>query len=113
VTSINRLSLPAHGAAELLLGLVLLALPFALGLGAAGLVIGVAAGVAVAGLGLTGGESLSLRAHLALDQILVAGLLAATVALALAGERSAALLLGVAALAECALVAGTRWSRHR
>jgi hypothetical protein len=109
----HRLSLPAHGAVELLFGLALLALPFALGLSAAALVIGVAAGVAVAGLGLAGGESLSLRAHLALDQILVAGLLGATVALAVAGERSAALLLGLAALAECTLVAGTRWSRRR
>jgi predicted TIM-barrel enzyme len=112
VTSTHRLSLPAHGAAELLVGLALLALPFALGLNAAALVIGAGAGVVVAGVGLAGGESLSVRAHLALDQAVVAVLAGAALALALAGERPAALLLGVGALAECALVAGTRWSRR-
>jgi hypothetical protein len=102
-----------HGAVELLVGLALLGLPFALGLDAAGLVAGVATGAVVAGLGLAAEDALPLRTHLALDQLVVVALIGGAVALALAGEPPAALLLGLAARVECALVAGTRWSRRR
>jgi hypothetical protein len=112
VTSTRKLSLPAHGAMELLVGLGLMALPFALGLGSAALVVGFIAGAAVAGLGLAGGDSLPLRTHMALDQGAVTALIAAALALALHGQRSGALLLGLAAIAECALVAATRWTRR-
>jgi hypothetical protein len=108
----NRLSLPAHGAVELLLGLALLGLPFALGLGAAGLVAGVVAGALVAGLGLAGADVLPLQTHRALDRAVVAALLGATLALAIRADATAALLLGAAATAELALLAGTRWTRR-
>jgi hypothetical protein len=113
MSTVRRLSLPAHGALELLIGLALLALPFALGLGAAGLVLAVAAGVLVAGLGLSGGDALPLGAHQALDRAAAAVLTGLAVAMALAGEPAGAILLGAAALAELLLVSGTRWTRAR
>jgi hypothetical protein len=107
-----RLSVPAHGALELVVGLALLGLAFALGLGAAGLVAAVAAGIAVAGLGLSGGDALPLRTHQALDQALIAALGGGALALAIGGQGTATLLLGGAALAELALLATTRWTRR-
>jgi hypothetical protein len=107
-----RFSLQSHGALELLVGLALIALPFALGLGAPALVIAAVAGVLVAGLGLSGPESLPLRTHLALDQALAAALAGAALAMAAAGEAAGALLLAAAAAVELVLLLGTRWSRR-
>jgi hypothetical protein len=107
----QRLSPPAHGAVELIVGLALLAMPFALGLGSAGLVVGVAAGVAVTGIALT--STVSLRTHRALDQVAVAALLGATLALAMHADLAGALLLGAAAFAELVLLGATRWTRRR
>jgi hypothetical protein len=113
MSTTRRLSLPAHGALELLVGLLLLGAPFAAGLGAAGLVFGVVAGTLVAGLGLAGADALPLRAHQALDQTVAIVLLGIAVALAFAGEIAGGAVVGAAALAELALVAGTRWTRGR
>jgi hypothetical protein len=109
----HRLSLPAHGALELLVGLALLGLPFALGLGPAALVIAVAAGALVAGLGLSGTDWLPIGSHQALDQALVAALAGCTVALAVRGDVAGAILLGCGAVVELTLVSATRWSRRR
>jgi hypothetical protein len=109
----HRLSVPTHGALELVLGLALLGLPFALDLGPVGLVLGVAAGVLVAGVGLAGADALPLQTHQLLDQALVAALLGATLALAVRQEVAGAVLLGAAAAAELALLATTRWTRRR
>jgi hypothetical protein len=106
----HRLSLPAHGALELLVGLALLALAFATG--PAGLVAGTIAGVLVAGLALSGAEGLPLRTHRALDQALVAALLGGALALAIRGEHDATILLGGGALAELILLSTTRWTRR-
>ena len=106
----HRLSFPAHGALELLVGLALVGLAFATG--PAGLVAGVTAGALVAGIALSGPQAISLRAHQTLDQLLVAALLGGALAMALGGERAATLLLGGAALAELVLLAGTRWTRR-
>jgi hypothetical protein len=113
MSTIPRLSVPTHGALELLVGLALLALPFALGLGGAALVLAVSAGVVLAGLGLSGSDALSLGAHQALDQAAAAMLTGLAVAMAIAGEPAGAVLLGAAALAELLLVSGTRWTRGR
>jgi hypothetical protein len=113
MSSTRRLSLPAHGAAELLVGLALLAVPFALGLGPAALVVAVAAGAVVAGLGLSGADALTLRTHLLLDQVIVAALLGAALAMTIGGEATAATVLGAAALAELVLLSNTSWTRRR
>jgi hypothetical protein len=107
---VRRLSLPEHGAVELLVGLALIAAPFALGFGPAGLLASMAAGAVLAGLGLA--EELSISTHMAADAFLAAALLAAAVALAASGERTAGGLLAVAAAGELALSAGTRWTRR-
>jgi hypothetical protein len=113
MSTTRRLSLPTHGALELLIGLALLAGPFAAGLGTGGLVLGVVAGTLVAGVGLAGADSLPLRAHQALDQTLAVVLLGIAIALALAGEPAGAAVIGAAAVAELLLVSGTRWTRPR
>jgi hypothetical protein len=105
----HRLSIPAHGALELLVGLSLLGLAFATG--PAGLVAGAVAGTLVAGLALSGAESLPLRTHQALDQAIVAALAGGALAMALHGEQAATLLLGGGALAELLLLSLTRWTR--
>ena len=106
-----RLSLPAHGAAELLVGLALLGLAFATG--PAGLVAGVVAGIVIAGIALAGAEALPLRTHRALDQAIVAALLGGAIAMAISGALGATLLLGGGALAELILLNATRWTRRR
>jgi hypothetical protein len=106
----TRLSLPAHGAAELLVGLALLGLAFATG--PAGLVAGAIAGIVIAGLALAGAEALPLRTHRALDQAIVAALLGGALAMAISGELAATMLLGGGALAELVLLSATRWTRR-
>ena len=94
---LRRLSLPEHGAVELLVGLGLIAAPLLLGFGPAGLLASMAAGALLVGLGLT--EDLSISAHMTSDLLVVLGLLAAGVVLAGAGERIAGGLLAMAARA--------------
>jgi hypothetical protein len=106
----RRLSLPEHGAVELLAGVLLIAAPLLLGFGAAGLVACMAAGAVVAGLALADGMSIS--AHMAADTAVAGALLGVAIALAAAGEDPAAALLAGAAAAELALGAGTRWTRR-
>jgi hypothetical protein len=113
MSTTRRLSLPTHGALELLIGLALLAGPFAAGLGAGGLVLGVVAGTLVAGIGLMGADAIPLRTHQALDQTLAVVLLGIAVALAFAREPAGAAVVGAAAVAELLLVSGTRWTRGR
>jgi hypothetical protein len=106
----TRLSLPAHGALELLTGVALIASPLVFELGPAGLVAATVAGVLIAGLGLN--DRLPVAAHHAADSVLAGALLAAAVALAAAGEDLAAGVLAAAAAAELALGAATRWTRR-
>ena len=106
----HRLSLSAHGALELVLGLSLLGLAFATG--PAGLVAGAVAGTLVAGLALSGAETLPLRAHQTLDQALVAALAGGALAMAVSGDEAATLLLGGGALAELLLLSLTRRTRR-
>lgn len=107
---LRRLSLPEHGAVELVFGLTLIAAPLLLGFGPAGLVTSMAAGAVLAGLGLADG--LPISAHMAYDVLLAVGLVAAGVGLAGSGERVAGGLLAAAAAGELALSLGTRWTRR-
>jgi predicted cation transporter len=106
----RRLSLSAHGALELLAGVLLIAAGFVLGLGPAGLVTTVTAGVLLAGLGLA--DDLPISTHMTADLALAAALLGGGAALARTGEPLAAILLAAAAAAELALSLGTRWTRR-
>jgi hypothetical protein len=106
------ISLPTHSALELALGLALLIAPPMLGLGAAGLVAGVAAGTLVTGLALAGAEGLGVRAHAGADQALTFTLLLGAVALGLGGQPATGALLAGAAAALAALTATTRFTRR-
>ena len=106
---LRRLSPIEHGAVELLVGLALIASPFALGYGAGGLLASMAAGAVLVGLGLADPP---IATHMAADYLVAAALLALAVALAAGGERVAGGMLAMAAASELALSAGTRWTRR-
>jgi hypothetical protein len=114
MTSLRLISLPAHGALELVAGLLTMAAPFLLGFGPAGTVIAVALGALIVGLSLAAASteqgSLPISAHFAFDRGLVIGLLGAGVVLALAGDAAAALFLAVAGAALLLLSLSTRYS---
>ncbi len=113
---LRLIPLPVHGALELTLGMAVAAAPFALGLGAAGIVAGVFLGTTLMGLALgagvgDGAGAVSLAAHAAYDRALAVGLLGAGALTALAAEPRAAALFAAAGLAQLALIAVTRYSR--
>jgi hypothetical protein len=109
-TMLRRLSLPEHGAVELLVAVALIAAPFALGFGPAGLLVSMAAGAVLAGLALA--EDLPIGTHMAADTLVAAALVAAGVGLAAGGETEAGGVLAAAAAVELALGMCTRWTRR-
>jgi hypothetical protein len=115
MTAFRLISLSAHAAVELLIGVALLAAPFVLGFGAAGtlialvigaLTVGVALGAAVADMG----PSFDIAAHYAFDVGIAIGLVGAALALAITGDASAAGVFAGAAIAQLALTLTTRYS---
>jgi hypothetical protein len=106
----RRLSLPEHGAVELLVGLALIAAPFVFGFGPSGLLVSMVAGAIVAGLGLSDGMAIST--HMAADAAVAFGLLAVAVMLASGGERTTGGILAAVAAGELALTVCTRWTRR-
>jgi hypothetical protein len=117
MTAFRLMSLPAHGAFELAIGVALMAAPFLLGFGAAGTLVAVVVGALVVGLALNAAVAdtgtVDIAAHYAYDLGLVTGLLGAGVVLAVSGDAPAALVLLAAAAAQLTLNATTRYSaRH-
>ena len=111
MSALRLLPLPIHSALEMTIGLVLIAAPFALGLGTAALVAGVVVGALVAGLALQAADpaTTSISAHHAADTGIVLGLLGAAIVF-LAVDTSAGLIFGAAALAQLALNVTTRYT---
>jgi hypothetical protein len=107
----RNLSLPMHSALELVGGLLLLAGPFVLGAGPAGLVASISLGAVVIGLALAGPDSLPLTAHQSFDLTLVAVLAGGGLGLGLSGDPAGGLVLGVVGALELLLVSRTRWAR--
>lgn len=119
MTTLRLISLPVHGALEMLVGFFLMAAPLALGLSTAAAVSGVVVGAIIVGLALssTGAEAegrhtITVATLHAFDYGLVTGLLGAAVILGLAGDRFAAGLFAATALAQFALNVTTRYSRR-
>ena len=114
MTAFRLISLPAHGAVELLLGLALMASPFVLGFGAAGTLLAVLVGALAAGLALSAAVAdtgtVDIAAHYAYDLGLALGLVGAGVALAIAGEAAAAGTFLAVAVAMLGLNVTTRYS---
>jgi hypothetical protein len=111
MTALRLVPLPLHSALEMLVGLVLIGAPFALGLGSAALVSGVVVGALIAGLALQTVEPgrTSIVAHHAADHGIAIGLAGAAIVFA-AVDGTAALLFGAAALAQLALNLTTRYT---
>jgi hypothetical protein len=119
MTALRLISLPLHGAFEMLLGFLLMAAPVAFAMSPAAGVVGITVGALVVGLALSstaseadGRRGMTIAAHHALDYGLVTGLLGAAAVLGFAGDRAAAVLLSAAALAQLSLNLTTRYS-HR
>ncbi|HZV75734.1 MAG TPA: hypothetical protein VFF79_18645 [Conexibacter sp.] len=111
MTALRPISLPVHGAFELLIGVLALVAPFALGFGLAGAVVSVLIGVCVVGLALDAAhQPARVSAHQAFDYGLALAAVLVAVPLALVGDAAAALFLGALGLAQLGLDAATRYS---
>jgi hypothetical protein len=114
MTAFRLISLPVHGALELLFGLAVMVAPFALGFGAAGVVCGVGLGALIAGMAFSTAPGdrggVPVTAHFAADRGLVIALLAAAIVLASIPDRAAALFFALVALAQLALSLTTRYT---
>jgi hypothetical protein len=112
MTALRLISLPTHAVLELALGVALMAAPFALGFGPAGLVVSVALGAIVVGLALSADPDAgtSVAAHFAYDRAVAFGLVFGALALALANDSVAAVFLAGAAIVQTALNLITRYT---
>jgi hypothetical protein len=112
MTALRLLPLPIHSALEMLVGLVLIGAPFALGLSTAALVAGVVIGAIVAGIALQAVDpdrTTHVAAHHAADHGIAVGLAGAAIVLSTM-DGSAAVLFGAAALVQLALNVTTRYT---
>jgi len=114
MTAFRLISLPAHGALELLAGLVTMVAPFLFGFTPAGTVAAVVIGALIVGLALAAASneqgSLPISAHFAFDRGLVIGLVGGSVLIGLAGDAGAALFFALTGAALLALSLTTRYS---
>ena len=114
MTAFRLISLPFHGALELVVGLATMAAPFALGFGGAATVVAVVVGALVVGLALSASVAesgtIDIAAHYAYDLGLAVGLMGAGVVFAIAGDTAAAVWFVSASAAQLALNLTTRYS---
>jgi len=112
MTALRPISLPLHGALELLTGMLALMAPFALGFSTAGAVVSIMIGVLAVGLALDASVTQPRRisSHLAFDYALAFAAIAVALPLAIAGDGAAALALGAFGLIQLALNSSTRYS---
>lgn len=105
------ISLPLHGAFELLLGMFALVAPFALGFTLSGAVVSLLIGVCIVGLALDAAQlPVRVSAHQAFDYGIAFAAVLVAVPLALVGDAAAALFLGALGLTQLGLDAATRYS---
>ncbi len=117
MTAGRQLSLSAHAAVELLLGLATGALPFLFGLGAAATVGFLVAAALIVTVAIDGGitderglAAIPPLSHRGMDVTLVVALAIGAVAVALAASTAAGLALLAVAFAELLLTVGTRYA---
>lgn len=110
MTASRPISLPLHGAFELLVGLLALVAPFALGFTPAGAAVSILIGVCAVGLALDATQTERVSAHHAFDYGLAFGAVLVALPLALAGDGAAALSVGAIGLLQLALNSATRYS---
>ena len=112
MTAVRLLPLPMHSALEMLVGLALLGVPFALGLGTPALVMGVVVGAIVVGNALQTVDTdrrYSVSAHHAADNGIALGLAGAALVLA-ASDEAGAVLFAAAAAVQLLLNLTTRYT---
>ena len=119
MTALRLISLPLHGAFEMLVGFLVMGAPVALHMSAAAGVVGIAVGTMMVGLALSstgsaadGRGSMTISAHHSFDYGLAIGLLGSAAVLGFAGDRVAAVFFGATALAQLSLNLVTKYS-HR
>jgi hypothetical protein len=110
MTALRPLPLSLHGAFELLFGVLALVAPFAFGFTASGTVLCALVGALAIGLALDAVDPRDVTAHHGFDIALAVGSVLVALALAVAADSAAALVLGGLGLAQLALSAGTRYS---
>lgn len=116
MTAFRLIPLQTHGALELLVGLLTLVAPFALGFGPAGTVLAVAVGAALVGLALgsttdeRGAPALAVATHHAADYGIAIGLGLSALLLAVSGDAVAGVTLAAIAAVQLALNLSTRYS---
>ena len=113
MTAFRAISLPAHGAMEIALGLVTMVAPFLLGFGAAAGITSLLIGLVIVGAALNtiDPRSINVGAHYALDHVMALTMLVAALALGiLAGDRHATAYLAAAAIAQLGLNVTTRYT---
>lgn len=110
MTALRPISLPLHGAFELLLGIVALVAPFALGFTAAGAVVSVLLGVLAIGLALDATQTRRVATHHIADYGIAFAAVALSLPLAIVGDAAASLVLAAVGIAQLGLNASTRYS---
>ncbi len=109
----NRaLSLPAHGAIEFLAGIVMMLTPVALLFSAPALIVSVVLGAILTGsaLGLSTQRPQSVASHTHFDSAFLVITALAALALALAGQVAAVVLLSAIVVLQATLTFSTRYS---
>jgi hypothetical protein len=104
------ISLSLHGALELLLGMLALVAPFALGFTPAGTAIAVLIGVCSVGLALDATQPSRVSAHHTFDYGIAFGAVLVALPLAIVGDAAAALTLAALGLVQLSLNGATRYS---
>src|SRR3954451_4477360 len=96
MTALRLISLPVHGALEMLVGFAVMATPVALGLSPAAAVFGVVIGTLIVGLSLSstgvegeGRRAMPIATHHAFDYGLATGLLGVAAILGFTGDKPA------------------------
>ena|SRR5436305_6085381 len=119
MTALRLISLPVHGALELVVGLFVMAAPVALGLSAAAAIIGVVVGALIVGLSLSSTGSvtdargtMTIATHHAFDYGIALGLLGAAAVVGLAGDGKAAIVFAATGIAQLSLNLITRYSQR-
>ncbi len=111
MTAPRHLSLPDHGAIELVTGMVMLLAPAFLGFSAAGLIVSIALGAGLMGMALTltARDGSVVGRHRDFDMVFVVLAAVAALWLALAGQSRPALFIAVLVVIQSTLNLATRY----
>ncbi len=114
MTAFRLISLPTHGALELVAGIALVGMAVALGIPVEGAIAAALAGAIMVGMAFAKAvESVPVRTQYDHDWGLAFALVGAAILLGIAGQPIAMLLFGVTALAQLGLNLVTRYSAAR